>query len=111
MKDRPMRPKKSGPPLVFKAGEHDPEVAARMEEANRKRDRNQQVIMDVLDALEHPAHRGKRDLVGILAGLMKHLTPEQAVAFAEKLPALLPAEAVAALASATRERVAVNGAT
>jgi len=70
---------------------------------------NPYVVMNVLDELVHPIYGDKRDLVGVIAGLIAHLTPEQALALVAKLPALLPAEAAAKLAPAAPECVAANG--
>lgn len=100
MKDdrMPTRPPK-GPPRIFKAGPHDPEECARLEELNKKHDYNRDVVMHVLDFVEDSFYAGKRDLVSIIVGLLSHLTPEQALALAEKLPPQLTVEASARLAS------------
>lgn len=92
-----MPKKPAGPPRVFKAAPHDPEEATRLSANFGTGFGNSFVIQHVLDELEHPRHGSKRDLVGIIAGLMRHLTPEQALALADELPSLLPAEASARL--------------
>ncbi len=104
----PKRPP-AGPPRVFKAGPHDPEEAARLSASFGKGFGNSFVIQNVLDELEHPRHGGKRDLVGIIVGLLAHLTPEQADAFAETLPTHLPPAAVSRFAAAVKAPITLNG--
>jgi hypothetical protein len=103
----PRRPK---PPIQnIKADELSPEELAAMEERSRKYDHNHTVILNVLDDLAHPFYKDRRDLVSVIVGLLDHLTPEQALALADRLPSHLPAEAAARLAAAAKSPITLNG--
>ncbi|MBY0232928.1 MAG: hypothetical protein K2W96_26900 [Gemmataceae bacterium] len=110
MSDKPFPKRPPNRPFeVIKAGPYDPVECARLEELNKKHDHNRDVVMHVLDHVEDSFYAGKRDLVSVIIGLLAHLTPEQALALAEKLPAHLPTEAAARLAGASKGAPALNG--
>jgi len=66
-------------------------------------------VRQLLEELDDARYRDRRDLVGVIVGLLAHLTPEQALALADKLPAHLPAEAAAKLAGAAKAPITLNG--
>jgi hypothetical protein len=80
----------------------DPVELARREEQHKAArllyDGTDMVVTDALYAIAQGAKRG-RNLLNVVAKLCAHLTPEQQLGLAERLPDILSPEARAALAS------------
>ena len=65
------------------------------------------IVADALHAIDEGLHRGrKRNLLNVVAQLSTHLTPEQQLGLAERLPEILSREALAVLAERIAARLA-----
>ena len=65
------------------------------------------IVTDALHAIAEGAKRGwKRNLLNVVAQLTSHLTPEQQLGLAERLPDVLSREALAVLAERISARLA-----
>lgn len=87
----------------------DPAELARRKEqhkADRRRDDGTTMVVEnTLCAIAEGANRG-RNLLNVVAQLTSHLTPEQQLGLAERLPDVLSREALAVLAERISARLA-----